>query len=90
MEPYEGKTVRLKPVCPCCQGSMEPGFIRDQTDSSSQQGEWIAGDPKHWPLGMGVKTRRARRYAISALRCEACGFLALYATTPRNDVQLGR
>ena len=87
MDAYEGKTVRLKPICPLCQGAMEKGFIRDQGDSSSQQGEWIAGDPAYWPLGMGLKVRRTRRYAISALRCEACGFLALYATTPLNDVQ---
>ena len=87
MDAYEGKTVRLKPVCPLCHGSMENGYMRDQTDSGSQRGEWIAGDPQHWPLGMGLKLRRTRRYAVSALRCEACGFLALYATAPLNDVQ---
>jgi hypothetical protein len=87
MDAYEGKTVRLKPVCPLCQGSMESGFLRDQTDSATQPGEWIAGEPKLWPLGMGVKMKRARRYAVSALRCESCGFLALYATRPLNDVQ---
>lgn len=86
MDAYEGKTVRLGPVCPACGGSMESGFLRDQTDSSTQQGEWIAGDPKHWPLGMGVKMRRARRYSVSALRCEMCGLLTLYATTPLTDV----
>jgi hypothetical protein len=32
---YEGKTVRLTPVCPLCQGGMENGVIRDQTDSTS-------------------------------------------------------
>ena len=84
---YEGKTVRLTPVCPLCRGGMEHGVLRDQTDSASHRGEWIAGEPKPWPFGMGLRFKRARRYAIAALRCETCGFLALYATTPLNDVQ---
>ncbi len=65
---------------------MEDGFLRDQTDSTTQRGEWVAGDPAHWPWGMGVKMKRARRYVVSAMRCESCGFLALYATKPLNDV----
>jgi len=47
IDSYEGKTVRLQLICPLCQESMEPGFIRDQTDDSSEQGEWIAGDPTY-------------------------------------------
>jgi hypothetical protein len=89
MDAYEGKTVRLKPVCPKCHGSMEPGYLLDRGDSSSYfQGEWAAGEPQRYRWMMGVvKTRRVRRYAVTMLRCEVCGFLESYAATPLNDVQ---
>jgi hypothetical protein len=68
---------------------METGFIRDRGDSDiNHQSEWIAGEPQkrnRW-IG-GVKLGRARRYAVTTQRCESCGFLAAYATTPLNDVQ---
>ncbi len=86
---YEGTTVRLKPTCPMCQGPMEPGFLLDQgeTGSAIHQGEWAAGEPKRANrLIGGIKKKGLRRYAVSGMRCEACGFLALYATTPLNDV----
>ena len=87
MEAYEGKTIRLKPVCPLCTGQMEPGFIPILNASDvTVQSQWVAGEPHHrrW---LGLKLKGRRRYAIEARRCEACGFLALHATTPLNDVQ---
>ncbi len=88
MNAYEGKTVRLQPACPLCTGQMEPGFIPVLSESDVLiQSEWAAGEPQRRRWGMGLKLKRVRRYAIAALRCEACGFLALYATTPFNDVQ---
>jgi hypothetical protein len=86
---YEGKTVRLKPTCPMCQATMEPGYLLDRGESGGaiHQSEWAAGEPKRATrLIGGIKTRGIRRYAVSTLRCEACGFLALYAMTPLNDV----
>ncbi len=86
---YEGKTIRLALACPLCQAAMEPGYLLDRGEGGGaiHQSEWAAGDPKRANrLIGGVKTRGTRRYAVSALRCEACGFLALYATTPLNDV----
>jgi hypothetical protein len=87
MEAYEGKTVRLKPGCPLCTGHMEPGFIPILNDSAMNvQSEWVVGKPHHrrW---LGLKLKGTRRYAIEGLRCAACGYLALYATRPLNDVQ---
>lgn len=51
------------------------------------QTEWLAGPPKvsRW---MGtVKTSKVRRFAVTTHRCESCGYLASYATTPLNDIQ---
>lgn len=85
---YEGQTVRLKPVCPVCHGGMEAGFLLDRGESNAvYQSEWAAGEPQRSRWMGTVKTKRVRRYAVSMLRCEACGFLAAYATTPLNDVQ---
>lgn len=89
MDAYEGNTVRLNPVCPMCRGSMEPGYLIDRGDgNTSYQAEWGAGEPqrRRWIMG-AIKTRQVRRYAVTMLRCEVCGFLAPYATTPLNDVQ---
>lgn len=90
MEAYEGKTVRLNPVCPMCHGAMEEGYLLDRGESNAlYQSEWAAGEPQRgrwWTMGT-VKTKRVRRYAVRMFRCEACGFLAAYATTPLNDVQ---
>lgn len=87
---YEGQTVRLKPVCPMCHGAMEVGYLLDRGESGSMyQSEWAAGEPQRgrWMMMGTVKTKRVRRYAITMSRCEECGFLAAYATTPLNDVQ---
>jgi hypothetical protein len=87
---YEGKTVRLKQRCPICHGEMEAGYLLDRGESNAlYQSEWAAGEPQHgrwWMMG-GVKTKQVRRYAVTMLRCEACGYLAAYATTPLNDLQ---
>ena len=87
-EAYEGQTVRLKPVCPMCHGSMEAGYLLDRGDYNVLfQSEWAAGEPQRSRMSSGLKTKRVRRYAVSTFRCEECGFLASYATTPLNDVQ---
>ncbi len=89
MDAYEGKTVQLKPVCPMCHGNMEPGYLLDRGPGNTiYQAEWAAGEPQRsrWMMGT-VKTKRVRRYAVTMLRCEVCGFLGPYATTPLNDVQ---
>lgn len=96
MEAYEGKTVRLKQVCQLCHGSMEPGYLLDRGENTSMyHSEWAAGEPQRnrasalnlWMMTGTVNIKRVRRYAVSVFRCEECGFLASYATTPLNDVQ---
>lgn len=86
---YEGQTVRLKPICPMCRGGMETGYLLDRGDDNViYQSEWAAGEPQRsrWMMSI-VKTKRVRRYAVTMLRCEECGFLAPYATKPLNDIQ---
>lgn len=87
MDAYEGETVRLMPACPMCNGAMEQGYILDRGHGDiTHQSEWAAGEPQRRRWVGGIKVRRVRRYVISTLRCEECGFLASYATTPLNDM----
>jgi hypothetical protein len=38
---YVGTTVRLQPLCPLCQGSMEAGYLLDRGETNSlYQSEW--------------------------------------------------
>ena len=86
MNAYEGETVRLKPVCTLCKGEMELGYILDRGDDRfTHQSEWIAGEPRPRRWFEGVDVGKSRRYLVTTLRCEQCGFLASYATTPLND-----
>ena len=95
MEAYEGQTVRLKPVCPLCHAGMEAGYLLDRGETNSlYQSEWAAGAPQRsnrraynlWMHTGTLMTTGVRRYAVSMFRCEACGFLAAYATTSLTDV----
>jgi hypothetical protein len=84
---YEGKTMRLTPVCPMCGGVMDEGFLVDRGDYGVHyQSEWIAGPPEPSRWTGGVHTHRRLRYGVSTLRCQRCGFLASYAVTPLDDV----
>ena len=68
MDAYEGKTVRLNPVCPMCHGGMEAGYLLDRGDSNSlYQSEWAAGEPERgrwWMMGAQDEGRPAlcRKY----------------------------
>ncbi len=84
MDAYEGETVRLQQPCPLCHGTMEEGFLFDPVAAGSTPMEWVAGAPQvsRWT---GLNIRNARRYATATFRCEQCGFLASFATTPLTD-----
>ncbi len=84
---FEGKTVRLIPPCPLCQGPMEPGYTldRDVSGGGVHESEWAAGTPnKRHPWIGGVTTKGVRRYVIVTFRCEQCGYLASFASERRT------
>lgn len=71
--------------CPKCGGAMELGFLLDQTDG----GNTVFGYASRWVSGLmelrfwgGVKIRGRRFFRVSALRCQGCGFLEMYANDP--------
>ncbi len=84
MDAYEGKTVRLQPRCPLCTGEMTDGFLLDHAHGTQTTVEWVEGAPKR-SFWTGISTAHSRRYNVTTFRCEQCGFLASYATTPLSD-----
>ena len=96
MEGYEGKTVRLKPVCPLCTGHMEPGFIPVLNESDMKvQSEWVAGEPHHrrfWgesssrvPADMRSRASGVRRVGFS--RCMQRGHSTTFTSgAPMTDL----
>ena len=82
--PMRERRVRLPPRCPLCAGAMTDGFLLDRSYGGQAPTEWVEGAPKRALLG-GVSLSHTRRYAVSTFRCEQCGFLASYATTPLSD-----
>ena len=84
MDAYEGQTVRLHPLCPLCNSAMTDGFLLDHTHGGYATTVWVEGAPKR-SIWLGVNISHTRRYAVSTFRCDACGFLASYATTPTSD-----
>lgn len=65
-------------LCPSCSHSMEQGFVVDFAASNAPTiAVWHRGVPiKGW---LGLKTRKADKLAITALRSTACGLLESYA-----------
>jgi hypothetical protein len=66
-------------VCSECGGKMEMGIIVDRANL------YAAIDASYWMKGInerswfGLKIYAKEKHYISALRCETCGFLKLYA-----------
>jgi hypothetical protein len=68
--------------CPKCHGQMELGFLLDYTHGGVLVSPWVRGAPKKSFWG-GLKTGlRSDSIPVGAFRCQACGFLELYA---RNE-----
>ena len=68
--------------CPKCKGRMSDGFVLDRGsyDSLNLQ-KWVEGEPvkSFWT---GYQTEDRELYGVKTYRCERCGFLESYATTP--------
>ena len=65
--------------CPRCSGSMEPGYIIDESYGKSGPEKWVEGTPE-WSVWTGLKLRGKAKLEVSTYRCRSCGFLESYAT----------
>jgi predicted nucleic-acid-binding Zn-ribbon protein len=69
-------------TCPKCMGSLEEGFVVDESHTQRHQSSWVTGpaEPSYW-LG-GIKTGGKTRYPVTTYRCSQCGYLESYAALP--------
>ena len=65
--------------CPRCSGSMEPGYIIDESYGKFGPEKWVEGTPE-WSVWTGLKLRGKAKLEVSTYRCRSCGFLESYAT----------
>lgn len=66
--------------CPKCSGTMEGGFLLNQSYAVLRQVLWTSGTPEKGGLfGRGLRTSDRATYAVRSLRCARCGFLESYA-----------
>jgi uncharacterized cupin superfamily protein len=63
--------------CPRCQGSMEQGFVVDESYGRRMPAKWIEGAPQYWMWNVVVRGKR--QLEIATYRCRRCGFLESYA-----------
>lgn len=63
--------------CPDCGGALEAGTLVDYGLSTARPSEWTDGALSASIWTGGVKNER--RLEVTALRCEDCGLLRLYA-----------
>jgi hypothetical protein len=74
-----------KLVCTECGGKMEAGIIVDGFQGSFFDASyWMEGTPKKNFWGSITREGKKKAY-ISALRCETCGFVKLYAGPDKSE-----
>jgi DNA-directed RNA polymerase subunit RPC12/RpoP len=64
-------------ACPRCQGSMEEGYILDESYGRRLPSKWVEGAPEYWLWNL--KVRGKRQLVLTTYRCRQCGFLESYA-----------
>ncbi len=70
------------PSCLRCGSAMEQGFVADKGDYNALDLQrWIEGAPER-SFWTGIKTKNREVLVVSTFRCERCGYLESYATTP--------
>lgn len=62
----------------CGHESRDDGFLEDMGVSSYGYARWVAGPLERGFFGGAKRMRRTRR-AITAVRCQQCGHLELFA-----------
>ena len=65
-------------ACIRCGGSLESGFILDNTYGGRAPSLWVEGAPER-SFWQGVKLRGRRQLPVTAERCRRCGTLSLRA-----------
>ena len=61
---------------------MESGFVADKNDHNSFATQaWVEGVPER-SFWSGLKITNREVFVVSTFRCERCGYLESYATTP--------
>ena len=63
--------------CPRCGGSLEQGFLLDESHGTRKPGKWIEGEPEYWLWNLKIRGRR--QIEITSYRCTRCGLLESYA-----------
>ena len=67
--------MRAPTECLRCKGSLEPGFIVDNTQHHSTRTQrWFEGEPEK-SFWTGLKTKGLRYHEVRTLRCTRCGYL---------------
>lgn len=64
--------------CPRCGGSMDEGYIIDETHGTMKRQAWAQGAPEY-SFWFGLKLRGKKRLDVSTYRCGRCGYLESYA-----------
>jgi len=64
--------------CPRCRGTMERGFIVDESYGAQKTQKWVEGEPVY-SLWTGLKLRGKVRLEVATYRCSRCGYLESYA-----------
>ena len=64
--------------CPRCAGSMEPGYILDETYGKVGSEKWVEGEPQY-SIWTGLRLRGKQRLQVTTYRCRGCGYLESYA-----------
>jgi len=65
-------------TCPKCKGSMEEGYVVDNTHNGFRQSRWMPGEPvaSFW---LGLKIDKSKLIPVTTFRCKGCGYLDSYA-----------
>ena len=66
--------------CRRCGGSMEQGYVIDESYGKVGPEKWVAGEPE-LSFWTGLKLRGKQRLAVTSYRCRHCGYLESYAQT---------
>ena len=66
--------------CPQCGGSLKTGFVRDLAQHRTDSAWWVEG-PIERSFFLGIRLRGRRKAEVTALRCDSCTRLELYAPT---------
>lgn len=64
-------------ICPKCNGTMDQGFVVDNSHLGLGVSHWAQGLPR-WSFWTGIK-KPQEQLPIRTFRCSVCGYLESYA-----------